>query len=83
MVLLYSKGTGFTGCGKVGMGPESKTSGAKAHDDYIAFTPGINPRPTLKPEFLRSLLSLYPSLKPVTFNRGRDCSETEGSSSTC
>jgi hypothetical protein len=23
------------------------TSGAKAHDDYIPFTPGINPRPTL------------------------------------
>ena len=27
------------------------TSGAKAHADYIAFTPGINPRPTLKPSF--------------------------------
>jgi hypothetical protein len=39
--------------GKVGMGQESKTSGAK--DDYIAFTPGINPRPTLRPEFFRSL----------------------------
>jgi hypothetical protein len=25
------------------------TSGAKAHVDYITFTPGINPRPTLKP----------------------------------
>jgi hypothetical protein len=25
--------------------------GAKALDDYIAFAPGINPRPTLKPGF--------------------------------
>jgi hypothetical protein len=31
------------------------TSGAKAQVDYIAFTPGINPRPTLKTEFFRSL----------------------------
>jgi hypothetical protein len=29
--------------------------GAKAHDDYIAFAPGINLRPTQKPEFFRSL----------------------------
>ena len=27
------------------------TSGAKAHVDYIAFRPGINHRPTLKPSF--------------------------------
>jgi hypothetical protein len=30
---------------------ESIPQGLKAHDDYIAFTPGINPRPTLKPSF--------------------------------
>ena len=35
----------------VGRISEEHTSGAKAHADYIAFTPGINPRPTLKPSF--------------------------------
>jgi hypothetical protein len=32
-------------------------SGAKAHDDYSAFTPGINPRPTLKPSFSAACLA--------------------------
>jgi hypothetical protein len=43
---------GFKGCGKTRDSGETggkHTSGAKAHDDYIAFRPGINPRPTLKP----------------------------------
>jgi putative transposase len=36
---------------------EKHTSGAKAHDDYMTSMPGINPRPTLKPGFFRSLRS--------------------------
>jgi hypothetical protein len=45
---------GQTGCGKTLDSGEivgKHTSGAKAQVDYIAFTPGINPRPTLKPSF--------------------------------
>ncbi len=34
-----------------------RTPGAKAHDDYIAFAPGINPRPTLKPSFSAACVS--------------------------
>jgi hypothetical protein len=34
--------------------------GAKAHDDYIAFAPGINPRPTLKPSFSAACFSRAP-----------------------
>ncbi len=35
--------------------------GAKAHDDYIAFVPGINPRPTLKPSFSAACKALINS----------------------
>jgi hypothetical protein len=47
--------SGFRGCGKSLVGQESMPQGLKAHDGYIAFGPGINPRPTLKTEFFRSL----------------------------
>jgi hypothetical protein len=44
------------------------TSGAKAHVDYIAFTPGINPRPTLKPTFSAACKTLIYQSRPIKAN---------------
>jgi hypothetical protein len=38
-----------------GLGEKHASGASKARDDYMTFMPGINPRPTLKPEFFCSL----------------------------
>jgi hypothetical protein len=49
--LAEKKAQGLKRLRKKSDGAGKHAPGAKAHDDYIAFAPGINPRPTLKPSF--------------------------------
>jgi hypothetical protein len=60
---------------------ERRTSGAEAHDDFMTFLPGINPRPTLK----QSFSAAYEAVPFVHQHNSKPCchSDSERSHNRC